>query len=110
MLRRQVARQNFVPTNFRLILVGKLVSCDATLDSHRASYYRGGSLGYRVRVGGSPNRALVDAERSQISRAGFSAGTVFSGWDGRADDQGPWQEIYARTLAAAVHPPRGAIS
>jgi phthalate 4,5-dioxygenase len=26
------------------------------------------------------------------------------------DDQGPWQDVYARTLAAAVHPPRAAVS
>jgi phthalate 4,5-dioxygenase oxygenase subunit len=28
-----------------------------------------------------------------------------SGYFIDADDQGPWREVYARTLSAAVHPP-----
>jgi hypothetical protein len=33
-----------------------------------------------------------------------------SGYFVSPDDQGPWQDVYARTLAASVHPPRAGLS
>jgi hypothetical protein len=33
-----------------------------------------------------------------------------SGYFISPDDQAPWREVYTRTLAASVHPPRAAVS
>jgi hypothetical protein len=48
------------------------------------------TLGYRVRVGSYSTKAEVDADRSRLVAAGESASTAYTGWDGDAQDQGPW--------------------
>ena len=53
--------------------------------------YRGGTLGYRVRVGTHPTKAEADAELAAIRAAQFTASTVFTGWDGNQPDRGPWE-------------------
>ena len=52
--------------------------------------FAGGSIGYRVRVGRHATKAASDAELSQVRAAGFTASTVFTGWDGDSADRGPW--------------------
>ncbi len=49
-----------------------------------------GTLGYRVRVGSYPSKAEADAARAELAAAGHAASSVFTGWDGEADDLGPW--------------------
>ena len=61
------------------------VSTPATAD------YRGGRLGWRVRVGRLPDRAAADALRAQLVAAGFAGSARFSGWDPVAGDRGPWR-------------------
>src|SRR4051794_3933380 len=53
--------------------------------------FAGGHLGYRVRVGAFPSRRQADAQAAQLRAAGFSGATTYTGWDGRADDRGPWR-------------------
>lgn len=52
--------------------------------------FAGGSLGFRVRVGSHAVKADADAQLAQIRAAGFTASTVFTGWDGAPTDRGPW--------------------
>lgn len=52
--------------------------------------YRPGRLGYRVRVGEHRDKPAADAELARVRAAGFTAATVFTGWDGDRDDRGPW--------------------
>lgn len=52
--------------------------------------FAGGSLGFRVRVGSHPDKAGADAQLAQVRAAGFTASTVFTGWDGSPTDRGPW--------------------
>ena len=49
-----------------------------------------GTLGYRVRVGTYPNQAAADAGKERLARAGETASSVYTGWDGDASDRGPW--------------------
>ena len=53
--------------------------------------YAGGLLGYRVRVGRFADKAGADALRTQLISAGFTASSVFTGWDGSPSDLGPWR-------------------
>ena len=54
--------------------------------------FAGGTLGYRVRVGLDADKAAADADaRAGSEAAGFTASTVFTGWDGAATDRGPWR-------------------
>ena len=48
-------------------------------------------LGYRVRVGSFRSQADADGEKARLVAAGRSAATVYTGWDGRASDRGPWR-------------------
>jgi exopolysaccharide biosynthesis protein len=57
----------------------------------RLADYAGGSLGYRVRIGLEHDKAVADATLAQVKAAGFTASTVFTGWDGAATDRGPWR-------------------
>jgi hypothetical protein len=54
----------------------------------------GGDLGYRVRVGAMATRAEADAIRARVIAAGLGGSSVYTGWDGEADDTanstGPW--------------------
>jgi hypothetical protein len=52
--------------------------------------FRGGRLGFRVRVGSHADKAAAEADRLRIRAAGLTASTVFTGWDGAAADRGPW--------------------
>jgi len=56
----------------------------------RLADFAGGSLGFRVRVGNHPTKAAADAALAQVRAAGFTASSVFTGWDGAATDRGPW--------------------
>ncbi|GAB3792916.1 phosphodiester glycosidase family protein [Nocardioides ungokensis] len=49
-----------------------------------------GTLGYRVRVGNYPNQAAADAGKERLARAGETASSVYTGWDGDSSDRGPW--------------------
>jgi hypothetical protein len=44
-----------------------------------------------VRVGFDRDKAVADALLAQVRGAGFTASTVFTGWDGAAADRGPWR-------------------
>jgi len=57
--------------------------------------------------------AAKESEQLQIARAGVSRASgqlrqARSGYFINPDDQGSWQQVYAKTLAAAVHPLRAA--
>jgi hypothetical protein len=56
----------------------------------RLADFPGGSLGFRVRVGAYPTKPQADAQLGQVRAAGFTASSVFTGWDGAATDRGPW--------------------
>ncbi|TDV46265.1 phosphodiester glycosidase family protein [Actinophytocola oryzae] len=56
----------------------------------RLADFAGGSLGFRVRTGAHPTKAAADAQLTQVRAAGFTASTVFTGWDGAPTDRGPW--------------------
>src|SRR5262245_36962244 len=56
----------------------------------RVADFAGGSIGFRVRIGGFPAKATADAQLAQVRAAGFTASTVFTGWDGATTDRGPW--------------------
>ena len=49
-----------------------------------------GVLGYRVRVGSFATQEEADAEKARLAAAGETASTVYTGWDGRRTDRGPW--------------------
>ena len=49
-----------------------------------------GLLGFRVRVGRFLTQAEGDAEKARLAAAGETAATVYTGWDGRRTDRGPW--------------------
>ncbi|MGW0930205.1 phosphodiester glycosidase family protein [Streptomyces sp. NPDC002644] len=55
-----------------------------------AADHPGGSLGFRVRVGRHGDRSAAEAERVRVRAAGYTASTVYTGWDGAATDRGPW--------------------
>src|SRR4051812_24878440 len=57
----------------------------------RVADYAGGTLGYRVRIGFEHDKAVADATLAQVRAAGFTASTVYTGWDGAATDRGPWR-------------------
>ena len=61
------------------------------VDTPATADYRGGRLGWRVRVGRVADRAAADALRVQLVAAGFAGSTRFSGWDPVAGDRGPWR-------------------
>ncbi len=50
-----------------------------------------GILGYRVRVGSFATQEEADAEKARLAAAGETASTVYTGWDGRRTDRGPWR-------------------
>ncbi|XKK62115.1 phosphodiester glycosidase family protein [Streptomyces sp. ARC32] len=52
--------------------------------------YRGGTLGWRVRVGTFDAQTAATAERTRLRAAGYSGSAVYTGWDGEATDRGPW--------------------
>jgi len=56
----------------------------------RLADFAGGSLGFRVRVGHHPTKALADTQLAAVRAAGFAGSTVFTGWDGASTDRGPW--------------------
>ncbi|MCN9243368.1 phosphodiester glycosidase family protein [Streptomyces sp. RY43-2] len=53
--------------------------------------YAGGTLGWRVRVGDFAGQSAATAERTRLSAAGYTGSAVYTGWDGRAGDRGPWR-------------------
>ncbi|HEV7652811.1 MAG TPA: phosphodiester glycosidase family protein [Actinophytocola sp.] len=57
----------------------------------RVADYAGGTLGYRVRIGLEHDKAAADAVLGQVKAAGFTASTVYTGWDGADTDRGPWR-------------------
>jgi Phosphodiester glycosidase/SPOR domain len=57
----------------------------------RVADFAGGTLGYRVRVGFEADKAAADAVLARVKAAGFTASTVFTGWDGAPTDRGPWR-------------------
>lgn len=56
----------------------------------RLADFAGGSIGFRVRVGSHAAKADADAVLARVRAAGFTASTVFTGWDGASTDRGPW--------------------
>jgi phosphodiester glycosidase len=57
----------------------------------RLADFRGGTLGFRVRVGTHAAKEAADAVLAEIRAAHFTAATVFTGWDGDSTDRGPWE-------------------
>lgn len=53
--------------------------------------FAGGTLGYRVRIGFDADKATADATLARVRAAGFTASTVYTGWDGAGTDRGPWR-------------------
>ncbi|MFE5257730.1 phosphodiester glycosidase family protein [Streptomyces coelicoflavus] len=53
--------------------------------------YRGGALGWRVRIGTFDAQTAATAERTRLRAAGYSGSAVYTGWDGEATDRGPWR-------------------
>jgi hypothetical protein len=54
--------------------------------------YEGGVLGWRVRVGRYASQDAADLERSRVVAAGYSGATLYTGWDGEADEaRGQWR-------------------
>ncbi|MEU1079517.1 phosphodiester glycosidase family protein [Streptomyces sp. NPDC005908] len=53
--------------------------------------YMGGTLGWRVRVGGFPSQSAAAAERTRMTRAGYTGSVTYTGWDGATTDRGPWR-------------------
>ncbi|WP_405694225.1 phosphodiester glycosidase family protein [Streptomyces coelicoflavus] len=53
--------------------------------------YRGGTLGWRVRIGAFDTQTAATAERTRLRAAGYSGSAVYTGWDGEATDRGPWR-------------------
>ncbi|QER86926.1 phosphodiester glycosidase family protein [Streptomyces tendae] len=53
--------------------------------------YAGGTLGWRVRVGGFPSQSAAAAERTRMTRAGYTGSVTYTGWDGATTDRGPWR-------------------
>jgi Phosphodiester glycosidase/SPOR domain len=53
-----------------------------------------GDLGWRVRVGQTATQPAADAIRQRVIAAGLGGSSVYTGWDGEADDvagsTGPW--------------------
>ncbi|WP_159325754.1 phosphodiester glycosidase family protein [Streptomyces tendae] len=52
--------------------------------------YRGGTLGWRVRIGTFDSQAAATAERTRLRAAGHTGSAVYTGWDGETTDRGPW--------------------
>ena len=77
-----------------------------------AADYAGGTLGYRVRVGRHADQAAAAAELAAVRAAGFTASSVFTGWDGSPTDEGPWRVqvltidplVFTGSLAASYGP------
>jgi hypothetical protein len=67
----------------------------------RVADYAGGTLGYRVRIGLEHDKAAADAVLTQVKAAGFTASTVYTGWDGAETDHGPWR-VQVLTIDPAV--------
>ncbi|OLF16100.1 phosphodiester glycosidase family protein [Actinophytocola xanthii] len=61
------------------------------VDTRRVADHPGGTLGFRVRIGHHAQRPAADAVLAQVRAAGFTASTVFTGWDGDPADRGPWR-------------------
>jgi hypothetical protein len=57
----------------------------------RVADFAGGTLGYRVRIGLESAKGTADATLARVRAAGFTASTVFTGWDGASSDRGPWR-------------------
>lgn len=57
----------------------------------RVADFAGGILGFRVRLGHHSDKATADAVRAAVRQQGFTASTVFTGWDGAPTDRGPWR-------------------
>lgn len=53
--------------------------------------YAGGLLGYGVRVGHFPGSAGADRLVARLVADGYSAASVFTGWDAGRTDRGPWR-------------------
>ncbi|RJK94797.1 phosphodiester glycosidase family protein [Vallicoccus soli] len=51
----------------------------------------GGTLGWRVRVGATRDRAAADALAAAVAAAGARGSVVWTGWDGDRGDRGPWR-------------------
>jgi hypothetical protein len=51
---------------------------------------RAGVLGYRVRVGRFSSQAAADRVKADLSTAGETANSVYTGWDGSRSARGPW--------------------
>ncbi len=50
-----------------------------------------GILGYRVRVGRFADQAAADRAKADLTAAGESATSVYTGWDGDRSARGPWR-------------------
>ena len=57
----------------------------------RVADFAGGTLGFRVRIGHHPDKPAADAVLAAVRQKGFTASTVFTGWDGDPTDRGPWR-------------------
>jgi hypothetical protein len=53
--------------------------------------FAGGTLGFRVRIGLDADKAAANTLLARVRAAGFTASTVFTGWDGASTDRGPWR-------------------
>ncbi|MGW0220830.1 phosphodiester glycosidase family protein [Streptomyces tendae] len=52
--------------------------------------YRGGTLGWRVRIGTFDSQAAATAERTRLQADDHTGSAVYTGWDGGTTDRGPW--------------------
>ncbi|WP_431033408.1 phosphodiester glycosidase family protein [Streptomyces sp. P6-2-1] len=57
----------------------------------RAADFAGGTLGWRVRVGRYGAEGEATAARAALAAAGYTASAWYTGWDGDAQDRGPWR-------------------
>lgn len=57
----------------------------------RVADYAGGVLGYGVRVGHFADQSVADGVVARLVALGYSAGSVFTGWDANRSDRGPWR-------------------
>ncbi|WP_246092599.1 phosphodiester glycosidase family protein [Oryzihumus leptocrescens] len=67
-----------------------------------------GTLGYRVRLGSYPTKAEADAANARLAAAGEHASSVYTGWDGKPTDRGPWHLKVVTLDPRAFHGTLGA--
>jgi hypothetical protein len=67
-----------------------------------------GTLGYRVRLGSYPTKAEADTANARLAAAGEHASPVYTGWDGKPTDRGPWHLKVVTLDPRAFHGTLGA--